>query len=164
MTTYEKIKKLRENEGFPISSIQDENDKENNNQQIEATKKCDKDAASSDIGKRIKQRRKSMHLSADELGEIVGKDRSTIYRYENGDIGMMPLEVLLTISDVLHTSPSYLLGRETNEGSSKQTETVEFISPHEILHSTRMKIRIGDYEIEGTDIQVTLIKNKHIEV
>ncbi len=34
------------------------------------------------IGQRMKQRRKELKMSADELGNRLGKDRSTIYRYE----------------------------------------------------------------------------------
>ena len=37
-------------------------------------------------GERIKRLRKERGLSADELGRMIGKDRSTIYRYERGEI------------------------------------------------------------------------------
>ena len=40
-------------------------------------------------GERIKERRKALGLSADELGERMGKDRATIFRYEKGDIDMV---------------------------------------------------------------------------
>ena len=46
------------------------------------------------IGRRIKQRRKEMKISADELAKRLGKDRSTIYRYEKGDIENMPIDIL----------------------------------------------------------------------
>lgn len=65
-----------------------------------------------DIGKRIKQRRKEMKMSADKLAEILGKDRSTIYRYEKGDIENMPLDVLEPIAKALNTTPQYLMGWE----------------------------------------------------
>ena len=45
------------------------------------------------IGMRIKERRKEMKMSADELGAKLGKDRSTIYRYEKGDIENLPLDI-----------------------------------------------------------------------
>lgn len=32
-------------------------------------------------GNRIKERRKALHMSADELADIVGYNRATIYRY-----------------------------------------------------------------------------------
>lgn len=62
------------------------------------------------IGKRIKQRRKELGISADKLGEILGKDRSTIFRYEKGDIENLPLDILQPIATALGTTPQYLMG------------------------------------------------------
>lgn len=62
------------------------------------------------IGERIKQRRKELGLSADKLGEILGKDRSTIFRYEKGDIENLPLDILQPIAKALMTTPEYLMG------------------------------------------------------
>lgn len=64
------------------------------------------------VGKRIKQRRKEIGMSADKLAEILGKDRSTIYRYEKGDIENMPLDILEPIAEALRTTPQYLMGWE----------------------------------------------------
>lgn len=64
------------------------------------------------VGKRIKQRRKELGISADELGKKLGKDRSTIYRYEKGDIENMPLDILEPIASALKTTPQYLMGWE----------------------------------------------------
>ena len=62
------------------------------------------------IGERIKQRRKELGMSADKLGEILGKDRSTIFRYEKGDIENLPLDILQPIAKALMTTPQYLMG------------------------------------------------------
>lgn len=62
------------------------------------------------IGLRIKQRRKELHMTADALGELLGKDRSTIYRYEKGDIENLPLDILEPIAKALQTTPQYLMG------------------------------------------------------
>ena len=64
------------------------------------------------IGQRIKQRRKELKMSADELGKRLGKDRSTIYRYENGDIENLPLDILEPIAAALETTPQHLMGWE----------------------------------------------------
>lgn len=64
------------------------------------------------IGQRIKERRKELKMSADELGNILGKDRSTIYRYEKGDIENLPLDILEPIATALSTTPQYLMGWE----------------------------------------------------
>ena len=61
------------------------------------------------IGKQIRKRRKELKMSVDELAQKVGKDRSTIYRYENGDIGNMPLELLLPMVEALNMTPQELL-------------------------------------------------------
>ena len=62
------------------------------------------------IGERIKQRRKELGMSADKLGDILGKDRSTIFRYEKGDIENLPLDILQPIAKALMTTPEYLMG------------------------------------------------------
>ena len=59
------------------------------------------------IGQRIKNRRKELHLTADDLAEKLGKDRSTIYRYENGDIGNFPTDILEPLAKILKTTPAY---------------------------------------------------------
>lgn len=61
-------------------------------------------------GERIKQLRKQLNLSADELGALIGKDRSTIYRYENGDIYSAPINIIPTLAKALKTTPQHLLG------------------------------------------------------
>jgi len=46
------------------------------------------------IGDRINKRRKELKLSADQsadqLGELLGKNRATIYRYESSEIENIP--------------------------------------------------------------------------
>lgn len=74
------------------------------------------------IGPRIKQRRKELKMSADELGKRLGKDRSTIYRYEKGDIENLPLDILDPIAEALETTPAYLMGWET-QVEEKPVET-----------------------------------------
>lgn len=70
------------------------------------------------IGQRIKERRKLLKISADELGKRLGKDRSTIYRYEKGDIENLPLDILEPIAEALETTPQYLMGWETVQKKS----------------------------------------------
>ena len=61
-------------------------------------------------GDRIKRLRKERGLSADELGAMIGKDRSTIYRYERGDIATATIDVIPRLARALRTSPQYILG------------------------------------------------------
>lgn len=67
------------------------------------------------IGQRIKERRIALGMTADKLGEKLGKNRSTIYRYENGDIENMPLDILKPIAEALQTTPAWLMGWEQDQ-------------------------------------------------
>lgn len=64
------------------------------------------------VGERIKQRRKELGLSVDEIAKKLGKNRATIYRYESNEIENMPLDVIEPLARVLNVSPAYLMGWE----------------------------------------------------
>ena len=61
------------------------------------------------IGEQIRKKRKELNMSVDELAQKIGKDRSTVYRYENGDIGNMPLELVSPMVEALKMTPQELL-------------------------------------------------------
>ena len=61
-------------------------------------------------GDRLKRLRKELGLSADELGAMIGKDRSTIYRYERGDIESATVDVIPRLAKALKTTPQHILG------------------------------------------------------
>lgn len=61
-------------------------------------------------GERLKRLRKERGLSADELGAMIGKDRSTIYRYERGDIETATIDVVPLLANALRTTPQHLMG------------------------------------------------------
>lgn len=60
-------------------------------------------------GERMKSRRKQLGFSAEYVADKLGCSPSTIYRYENGDIEKMPLDVLAPLASILLVSPEYLL-------------------------------------------------------
>ena len=61
-------------------------------------------------GERMKERRKTLGISAEYVAEKLGVSPATIYRYEKGDIEKMPGNILEPISKILSTTPSYLMG------------------------------------------------------
>jgi transcriptional regulator with XRE-family HTH domain len=69
-----------------------------------------------DIGKRIRDRRVELSLSVEEIAIRLNKNRTTIYRYEKGDIENLPLETLKPLADILETTPAYLMGWEDQAG------------------------------------------------
>lgn len=64
------------------------------------------------IGQRIRIMRLQQGLSIDDLAYRLGKNRTTIYRYESGDIENLPLGILDSLANALNTTPAYLMGWE----------------------------------------------------
>lgn len=67
------------------------------------------------IGSRIKQRRTELKMSADHLAKLIGKDRSTVYRYESGGIDKVSADILVILANALETTPSFLIGLDSTE-------------------------------------------------
>ena len=63
-----------------------------------------------EIGKKLKSRRKALNLTQSALAEKVGLTESSISRYEAGRISTMPTSTVKRICEVLHIEPSELLG------------------------------------------------------
>ena len=129
------------------------------------------------IGERIKQRRLELGYTADALAELLNKNRATIYRYENGDIENMPIDVLEPLAKALNTTPAYLMGwqephqpnesiiSDQAEGYYVDPETAEFA---EYLR-TRPEMRIlfsasrgiSKEDMEETVKYIEYLKSKH---
>lgn len=76
-----------------------------------------------DVGKRIKERRKELNLSVDELAKKLNKNRTTVYRYEKGDIENLPMDILGPLAKALNTTPAYLMGWDDKPTSAIDTIT-----------------------------------------
>ncbi len=100
------------------------------------------------VGLRIKKRRKELKMSAEELGERLGKDRSTIYRYEKGEIENLPIELLKPIAEALDTTPEQLIGWEVIDPLAKIAERATFDAKltknKELLHMIQKFIALPD--------------------
>lgn len=75
----------------------------------------------STTGERLKERRKQMELSADDVASELGVSRSTIFRYENGYIEKVPANILESLADILHTTPAYLMGWDDDPDDWERT-------------------------------------------
>lgn len=70
------------------------------------------------FGERLKQRRKEVEISVEDLAKYIGKNRATIYRYEKGDIENIPIDLLNPLAEALQTTPQYLMGWEQSTNRS----------------------------------------------
>lgn len=67
------------------------------------------------IGKRIKSLRTKKGMTIDDLASKLRKNRTTVYRYENGDIENLPLGILNPLAEALDTTPAHLMGWASEE-------------------------------------------------
>ncbi len=63
------------------------------------------------LGERIKQRRKELKLTLQDVADNVGVTKSTIQRYETGKIGTPKLPVIQAIARALTVNPAWLVGK-----------------------------------------------------
>lgn len=88
-----------------------------------------------DIGAKLKQRRIEEKISAEELANKLGVSKSTIYRYEKGEIAKVPTETLEKISKILNTSPAYFMGWSDLTHNSKS----DIVAIYEKLNENRQE-------------------------
>lgn len=126
------------------------------------------------IGERIKQRRLELGYTADMLAKILNKNRATIYRYENGDIENMPIDVLEPLAKALNTTPAYLMGWNDSEQSVEpkpkdgyytDPEAAEFAEYLRTRPGARMLFSaakdMSKEEMEETVKYIEFLKSKH---
>lgn len=88
-----------------------------------------------DIGKRIKNRRKELGLSAEIVAEKIGVSPATIYRYESAEIMNMGIDKIELIAHALYTTPAYLMGW-TDKQSTYEPKKESLINHFDLLNST----------------------------
>lgn len=126
------------------------------------------------IGERIKQRRLELGYTADTLAKLLNKNRATIYRYENGDIENMPIDVLEPLAKALNTTPAYLMGwtdsqqsiePKSTEGYYDDPEAAEFAEYLRTRPGARMLFSaakdMSKEEMEETVKYIEFLKSKH---
>ena len=63
-----------------------------------------------DFGEKIKQLRLSRGMTLEQVGNIVGVGKSTVRKWENGDIKNMGRDKIELLAQALGVTPGYLMG------------------------------------------------------
>lgn len=67
------------------------------------------------IGDRIKELRKSLQLTQDELARRIDTTKQTIYKYENNIVTNIPMDKIEQLASILNTTPGILIGWSKDE-------------------------------------------------
>ena len=111
-------------------------------------------------GQRIKQRRLELRMTVDELADKVGKNRTTIYRYESDWIDDLPSSVLKPLAKALQTTPSDLMGWEPDPSSeeSNKSPVSSFLAKKKVIADIKSSAT-NTYTIHGSQGKGSVVKS-----
>ena len=113
----------------------------------------------SETGKQMKKRRKQLNMSADELAEKLGVSRSTIFRYEKGDIDKVPADHIKKLAKALSTTPAYLMGWE--EGLETNTDFIpKLMSNPSIVEHVKLLIELNESDRKSVFDMIEFLHKK----
>ena len=65
-----------------------------------------------DFATKIRDLRLSLGMTLEQVGKVVGVGKSTVRKWETGEIANMRRDKIAKIAEALHTTPAYLMGWE----------------------------------------------------
>ena len=80
------------------------------------------------IGERIKNLRTQCNMTLEEVAAYIGTGRSTVYRYETGEVTNIPSDKIEAIARLFSVSPAYLMG--WTDDSSQEHIFMPALSPN----------------------------------
>ena len=82
-----------------------------------------------EMAEKIRYLRKKYNLTLEEVGNIVGVGKSTVRKWESGEIANMRRDKIAKLAEALHTTPAYLMGWDEEEASTADEDgTAAYIS------------------------------------
>lgn len=94
------------------------------------------------LGERIKRFRKKGKISADEVASKLGISRSTMFRYENGEIQKIPSDHLEGLSNIFNISITELLDEPTSKSLEDYTNEELLTELNKLMDE--LNRRLGD--------------------
>lgn len=75
------------------------------------------------MGDRIKQLRETYGMTQEQLGEILGVQKSAIRKYEKGAVENIKRSSIKKMADTFGVSPAYLMGWDDDDSNSSSKQT-----------------------------------------
>ena len=90
-----------------------------------------------EIGRRIKERRQELNISAVELADRLGLSKATVHRYENGDIRNIKLPVVESMARALRLNPLWLIGKSDQKEADSMGDEDLLVMIDELIEYAR---------------------------
>jgi|SRR5699024_6253423 len=100
-----------------------------------------------DLGKKIRQRRLELDMTLEEVGNIVGVSKSTVQKWETGDIENMRRDKIVLLAKALKVSPLFIMGMEEKEEKEKKhkPKTIAAHLPEGVELTKKEQKELNDY-------------------
>ena len=85
-----------------------------------------------DMAEKIREKRKEHGLTLEEVGNLVGVGKSTVRKWETGDIANMRRDKIAKLAAALHTTPAYLMGWEEEPTAQLDSEPANNFTEEDI--------------------------------
>ncbi len=96
--------------------------------------------ANNDMGKRIAERRKELHLSQTKLAELTGySDKTAISKIENGQSNLTQTKIVI-FADALQTTTMYLMGWVDDPNLTKDQVFAQQQAKRLKMYSNRLQL------------------------
>ena len=80
------------------------------------------------IGKNIKNRRKELDLTQEDIAKRIGVSKQTVQKYESGVIANIPSDKIEMVAEILKTTPAKLMGWEDPDRYLSPTITDDVVT------------------------------------
>lgn len=113
------------------------------------------------FNERLKYRRLELGLTLEDVGNIVGVSKTTVQRWESGEIENLRRDKIAKLSNALKTTPAYIMGWEDDKLKEPiiATETVTFPVIGEIAAGYN-EIALEDFSGETVEIPTPYLKGR----
>lgn len=120
----------------------------------------------STIYERIKNRRKELGKSVEDVAKALGVSKATVYRYESAEIEKVPAKSLDRLAWVLRTTPAYLMGWSDDPTRPRfdMDKLVDTITESFMRDVESGKIEIPYYDDETAEMAQELFDNKDLRL
>ena len=103
-----------------------------------------------EMGRKMRQKRKELSLTLDEVAEVVKVAKSTVQRYEAGKIETPKIPVVREIAKALGVSSTWLLGKDDIDNEETGGVYVPVLGEVAAGQGAWADNRIDDYILEGS--------------
>lgn len=116
------------------------------------------------LGLRIKDARLDREYSVDDLARIIGVNKSTISRYEQGKIDNPKLPMIESIGNALHVNPAWLSGKSDDKTFSPRGSVSIVYTPNHIFSPLKNMRKAMRYSPEKVAYAIGISKADYLAI